>query len=134
MRRRIVQFVLGLLLVAAAASGSDITGIWAGQQQGRRGEPEDIAFRFRLEGPALTGKLLGDEFDLPISEASLEGDRVRFTVITTNYYSGTKSRYIYSGSVRGREMELLRERVQTAEEKAAGRPALKQTIKLTRLD
>src|SRR5688572_14537013 len=134
MRCRIVQFVLGLVLIAVSASASDITGIWAGQQQGRRGEPEDIALRFTLNGQALSGKLLGDEFDIPISEATLEGDRVRFTITTTNYYSGTKSKFIYSGTVREREMELLRERIQTSEEKAASRPASRRTIRLKRLD
>jgi hypothetical protein len=129
MRRNIV-----LYLLAVCAFASDIAGIWAGKQQGRRGEPEDVAFRFRLDGQTLTGKLLGDEFDIPIADASVEGDRLRFTVTTTNYYSSTKIRYIYSGTVTGREMELVRERVQTPEDKAANRQPFKQTIRLKRLD
>jgi hypothetical protein len=121
------------LLTAACGLAADLTGIWTGQQAGRRGEPEDIAFRFKMDGPTLTGKVFGDEFDLPISEAVVEGDQIRFVITTTNYYSGTKSRFIYTGTVRGTEIELTRERVQTPEEKAANRPPFKQTITLKRL-
>lgn len=121
-------------LLTSLALASDITGIWTGQQQGRRGEPEDVAFRFKQEGQQLTGKLFGDEFDLAVEEGSLSGDKVRFHVITTNYYSGTKSTYVYTGIFKGREMELVRERIQTPEEKAANRPISQQTIRLKRLD
>jgi hypothetical protein len=125
---------VGVLLVTVSALASDVTGIWTGQQQGRRGEPEDVAFRFRLEGQALTGKLFGDEFDIPIAEGSFSGDQIRFSVTTTNYYSGTKSKFVYSGTLKGREMELVRERIPTAEDKTANRPPSRQTIRLRRLD
>lgn len=104
-----------------------------GQQQGRRGELEDLAFRFKLEGQTLTGKMFGDEFDLPISEGSLSGDQIRFVVTTTNYYSGTKTKFVYTGTIRDREMELTRERIRTAEEKP-NREAAKQIIQLRRID
>ena len=48
-----------------------------------------------------TGKMFGDEFDLPIEEATLVGDQVRFVVITKNYYSGTNTKFVYSGTVSG---------------------------------
>ena len=111
--RPIARSVLGVLLFATCVLASEIDGIWVGQQQGRRGEPEDLAFRFKLDGQALTGKMFGDEFDLPISEGSFSGDQIRFVVTTTNYYNGTKTKFIYTGAIKGREMELTRERVQT---------------------
>src|SRR5438270_13601973 len=111
MTHRIVRCVLGFLLVANWVLAADIAGIWAGQQQGRLGQPEDVAFRFKLDGQTLTGKMFGDEFDIPIGEASVSGDRVRFTVTTVNYYSGTKVNFAYTGIVKGGEIELVRERV-----------------------
>jgi hypothetical protein len=119
--------------LAVSTFAADINGIWSGQQQGRRGEPEDVAFRFKLDGQVLTGTLFGDEFDIPIQEASLNGEEIRFTVTTTNYYSGSKSRYIYTGTLKGAEMELVRERVQTPEDQTRNRPPQKQTIRLKRL-
>ena len=131
---RIARSWIALLLLAACALASDIDGIWVGQQQGRRGAVEDLAFRFKLNGQNLTGKMFGDEFDLPISESSFSGDQVRFVVTTTNYYSGTKTRFVYTGTVKGAEMELVRERVPTAEDKAANRTPVKQTLRLRRIN
>jgi hypothetical protein len=133
MNRQIARFLAGLFF-ATVILASEINGIWVGHQQGRRGEPEDLAFRFKQDGEALTGKMFGDEFDLPISEGSLSGDQIRFTITTTNYYSGSKTKFIYTGSIKGAEMELVRERVPTAEDKAAKSPAPKQTLKLRRMN
>jgi hypothetical protein len=133
--RPIVRALLAALLLAACLSASEIDGIWVGQQAGRRGDLEDLAFRFKLDGQVLTGKLFGDEFDLPISEGSFSGDQIRFVITTTNYYNGTKTRFIYIGAIKNGEIELTRERIQTAEEKAANRNpgnAGKQTLKLKR--
>jgi hypothetical protein len=133
--RPIVRAVLAALLLAACLPASEIDGIWVGQQAGRRGDLEDQAFRFKLDGQVLTGKLFGDEFDLPISEGSLSGDQIRFVITTTNYYNGTKTRFIYIGAIKNGEIELTRERIQTAGEKAANRNpgnAGKQTLKLKR--
>ena len=55
-------------------------------------------------------------------------------MVTTNYYGGTKVKFTYTGTIKGGEMELVRERVQTAEDKSANRPAVKQTLKLKRVD
>ena len=125
--------VTALLFLATSLLASDVTGIWVGQQQGRRGEPEDVAFRFKADGASLSGKLFGDEFDLPIADATLSGDQIRFTVTTTNYYSGRKVTDAYSGTVKGGIIELTRERIPTPEDKAASRPPVKLTLKLKRL-
>jgi hypothetical protein len=127
------RMIVTLMILATTLLGSDLSGIWTGQQAGRRGEPEDVAFRFKTEGGIVTGKLFGDEFDLPIDEASLTGNQIRFSVTTKNYYSRTPAKFVYSGTINGNEMELIRERMQTDEEKAANRPPAKQTLKLKRL-
>jgi hypothetical protein len=133
MRHGIAQAVACLMFCATCVRAADISGIWVGQQQGRRGEPEDLAFRFKVDGIFLTGKMFGDEFDLPIAETSLAGDQIRFTVTTTNYYSGTKVKFTYTGTIKGDEMELVRERVQTDEDRTANRPPARQILKLKRV-
>src|SRR5947208_9249616 len=116
MSLRVARGVLAFLLFATGVLAADVTGIWTGQQQGRGGAMEDVAFRFKFDGHSLTGKLFGDEFDLPIADGSFSGDQVRFTVVTTNYYGGSKVKFTYTGTIRGAEMELVRERVQTVED------------------
>ena len=125
--------LIGLFITAASMLAADITGIWTGEQQGRRGQPEEIAFQFRVQGGAITGRLFGDEFDLPLSEATVSGDQIRFIITTTNYYSGTKTKFIYSGTIKGSEMELTRERVPSPLDPPTDRPQTKQTLKLKRL-
>lgn len=131
---RSLVFAVTALLLATAAEASDISGIWVGQDQGRRGEPQDIAFRFKMQGPALTGTLFGDEFDTPIADASISGDQIRFTITTRNYYSGSKTVFRYTGSLKDKEIELVRERVPTPEDKSANRVPVKQTLKLKRIE
>jgi hypothetical protein len=137
MLRCIFRSIVGVWLCSVCLLAADISGIWAGQDQGRRGEPQDLAFRFRQSGQTFTGKLFGDEFDLPISDASVTGGQIRFSVTTTNYYSGSKTVFVYTGTVKDGEMELVRERVPAPEDKAAKSPAAnppnKQTIKLKRI-
>ena len=136
MSRSISRFVLSMLLLATCVLASDIEGIWVGQQPGRRGEAEDLAFRFKLNGESLTGKMFGDEFDLPITEGSFSGDQVRFTVTTTNYYNGTKTRFTYTGTIKDGMLELVRERVPAPDDKNAkgpNRPPAAQVLKLKRI-
>ena len=95
---------------------------------------EDVAFRFKLEGQSLKGTLFGDEFDLPISEASFSGGQIRFVITNLNYYSGAKTVFVYTGSLKGGELELVKQRVPTAEDIAAKRPLVKQTLTLKRIN
>jgi hypothetical protein len=128
------RVVLLLVLAAAVAAGSDLTGVWVGQVPGRNGGVDDVAFRFKLDGQTLTGKLMGDEFDIAIGDASVNGDQVRFTVTTTNYYSGGKTKFLYTGTVKGAELELVRERVPAPDDRPnPNRLPPKQTIKLKRI-
>ena len=131
------RFFILFLLLSAFVFGAELNGIWTGVHEGRRGNKEDVAFRFRSDGQKLSGKLLGDEFDLAIADGSVNGDQVRFTVTTTNYYSGNKVTFKYSGVLKGDTLELVRERVLTDEERAAppseDRPPTKQTIVLKRV-
>jgi hypothetical protein len=125
--------LIGLFVAAGSLLATDITGIWTGEQQGRRGQPEEIAFQFKVQGSSVTGKLFGDEFDLAVTDATLSGDQIRFTVTTVNYYSGGKTKFIYSGTIKGSEMELTRERVPSPTDPPTDRPQMKQTLKLKRL-
>src|SRR5262249_23558908 len=98
MSRPFAPLLIGLLVCAGSIRAADIDGIWVGQQPGRNGEVEDIAFRLKSNGNSITGKMFGDEFDLPITEGSVTGDQVRFIVTTANYYSGSKTQFVYTGA------------------------------------
>ncbi|WP_031498245.1 hypothetical protein [Bryobacter aggregatus] len=122
----LTQSAMALFLSISTLGAADISGLWMGQLPGRFEKTEDIAFQLKLEGTKLSGKLFGDEIDLPLEEGSVVGDKVNFTITTTNYYSGEKVQTRYSGLLQGNEIELTRERVPTATEKTANaKPAEK---------
>ena len=126
--------LIGFAIAAMTMFAADLTGIWAGQAPGRRGDKEDVAFQFKVSGTTLTGKMFGDEFDLPIEEASVSGNQITFTVTTTNYYSRTQVKFVYTGTIKGDEIELTRTRVGgPPAEGPPNRQSGKQTFTIKRL-
>jgi hypothetical protein len=134
MRRGIARSIAGLLFFAVSISAADIEGIWVGQQPGRNGEVEDLAFRLKVNGSSITGKMFGDEFDLPISDGSLTGDQVRFIVTSNNYYNRVKTQFVYTGTLKDGVLDLVRERLQGPEVRAGKAGPARQTLKLHRLN
>jgi hypothetical protein len=69
--RLLRKSVLLCALAVSAIIAADLNGIWTGQAPGRRGAKDDIAFQFKVTRAGnITGKLFGDEIDLPIDEAA----------------------------------------------------------------
>lgn len=128
------QSVLLCALTMSATVVADLNGIWTGQAPGRRGTKDDIAFQFKVTRAGdITGKLFGDEIDLPIDEASLVGDKLKFSITTTNYYSGTKVKFLYTGTIRGDQIELTRERMSNSGEERQAEEPTKHTFTLKKL-
>src|SRR5690242_9542159 len=98
-----------------------------------RDDPKVVAFKFKTRCSILKGKLIGKEFDLAIEEDSKRRDQIKFIVTNTNYYSGSKVRFAYSGTVQGDTIELSRERILEAKEESGKRDSGKQTFKIKRL-
>jgi len=123
----------GFAVAVMTMSAADVAGIWTGQMQGRRGDKEDVAFQFKTNGTAVTGKLFGDEFDLPVEEATVSNEEIRFIVTTTNYYSGAKVRFSFTGIVKGDQMELTRTRIGEPVSENPNRAVPPQTFTIRRL-
>ncbi len=95
-------------LFLSTAFAADVAGIWTGQVTGRNGEPQDITFQFAQQGERLTGKMYGDSEDVPLTEGTVERDKISFTVVLT--FGANKTVFHYSGTIEGRQMRLTRER------------------------
>lgn len=133
MLRQLGRCLAGFAVAVATMSAADVAGIWTGQMLGRRGEKEDVAFQFKPNGASIGGKLFGDEFDLPVEEASVSGDQIKFIVTTTNYYSGAKVRFSFTGTVKGDQMELTRTRIGEPAGENSNRAIQPQTFTIRRL-
>ncbi len=115
MTRSAKLFACGLLLslaMSATASAADVTGIWMGQIKAEEDEKQDVSFQFKTANNMITGTMFGDEFDLPVGDLKLTGDHIQFTVTNTNYYNGEKVKFTFTGTIRGNQIELTRERVE----------------------
>ena len=122
------------LFLTMALSAADLSGIWMGEMQGRNGEKQDLAFQFQSAKGVVTGVMFGDEFDLPVEDLQIDGDHISFSVMSVNYFSGTRVRTVFTGTLTGTALELTREQAGAA---AKADPAKakepKQTITLKKL-
>jgi hypothetical protein len=97
-------------MLAGSLCAADITGIWMGPVEGRNGEKEDVSFQFKSTGNSVTGKVFGDEHDLPVEAGTINGDQISFASTSTNYYSGGKQTFLYTGVIKSEnEIELTRQ-------------------------
>ena len=90
------------------AWGSDLNGKWVAQVQGQNGQTRETTFNFKVEGSKLTGTVSGRQGDNPISDGTIKGDDVSFTVIAN--FNGNQVKSLYKGKVSGDELKLTRTR------------------------
>ena len=98
-------FVLAATLVAQAA---DVTGKWTAQVPGRDGQTREQTFTFKVEGEKLTGTTTGRNGDVAITDGTVKGDAIAFTV--TMNMGGNDVKILYKGTVAGEEIKFTRQR------------------------
>ena len=98
-------FVLAATLVAHAA---DITGKWTAQVPGRDGQTRETTFDFKVDGEKLTGTTTGRNGDVAITDGTVKGDAVAFTVVDN--FQGNEVKILYKGTVAGDEIKFTRQR------------------------
>jgi hypothetical protein len=98
-------FVLAATLVAQAA---DITGKWTAQVPGRDGQTREQTFTLKVEGEKLTGTTSGRNGDVPITDGTIKGDAIAFTVVMN--FQGADVKILYKGTVAGEEIKFTRQR------------------------
>jgi hypothetical protein len=98
-------FVLAATLVAQAA---DITGKWTAQVPGRDGQTREQTFTFKVEGEKLTGTTTGRNGDVAITDGTVKGDAIAFTVVMN--MGGNDVKLLYKGTVAGAEIKMTRQR------------------------
>ena len=102
---------LSACLVLAAISvawASDLNGKWVAQVQGQNGQTRETTFNFKVEGSKLTGTVSGRQGDNPISDGTVKGDDVSFTVVAN--FNGNEIKLLYKGKVSGDDLKLSRTR------------------------
>jgi hypothetical protein len=90
-------------LLAVSAFAADVTGKWTGKMETPNGT-RDSVITLKQDGEALTGSMAGRNGDTPITEGSVKGDDVAFTVVRN--FGGEERKMVYKGKVAGAEMKL----------------------------
>jgi hypothetical protein len=129
------------VLSVSTMLAADVSGIWTGQTVDRNGDLQDLSFRLTWRGDTLTGKMYGDNESTPIGDASISGNQIAF--IVTTELNGGITKFLYTGTVTGDEMDLVRKRVDlkvdaaakdpAAKDAAANKPAQPQHLRLKRI-
>ena len=109
MKHRILFLSACIVLAAASVAwASDLNGKWVAQVAGQNGQTRETTFNFKVEGSKLTGTVSGRQGDNPISDGSIKGDDVSFTVVAN--FNGNEIKLLYKGKVSGDELKLSRTR------------------------
>jgi hypothetical protein len=105
-----IASITGALVLAGtlALQAADISGKWTAQVPGRDGQTRETTFTFKVEGEKLTGTTSGRNGDVPITDGTVKGDAVAFTVVMN--FQGTDVKILYKGTVAGEEIKFTRQR------------------------
>jgi hypothetical protein len=100
------------LFVTLSAAAADLSGTWTGQIPARNNELQDLTFRLVQKGTVLTGKLYRDTTAVPVLDGTISGDSIYFRVESEEQVGNifVLIRYKFTGTVKGTEIELTRER------------------------
>jgi hypothetical protein len=90
-------------VLAATAFAADVTGKWVGKMETPNGS-RDVAFNLKQDGDKLTGTTTGRGGETPISDGSIKGDDLAFTVVRN--FNGQEFKINYKGKVAGSDLKL----------------------------
>jgi hypothetical protein len=132
MRRLLISLILFALVLPAA----DLSGMWTGLITTRTGDLQDLTFKFTQAGDTFKGKMYRDTASAQISDGKITGEQINFTVTVEEQLGNLflDIKYLFSGTIKGTEIELTRERApHPAIATNNNRGPQKQTFTLKRL-
>jgi hypothetical protein len=102
----LVLTVLGLAVLTLLAA--DFNGAWTAQVPGRGGNMMDYTFNFKVQGDAVTGNVVTQFGDTPISDGKVSGDNISFTQALE--FGRNSIKFLYKGTAAGSEIKFTRTR------------------------
>jgi hypothetical protein len=102
--RASVQCLIALAALTLWVSfAADIDGKWTGQVEGRNG-PQTQTIMLKADGGTLTGSVQGRQGSVDISNGTIDGSNVSFSVVRE--FNGNKITQQYKGTLSGGELKL----------------------------
>jgi hypothetical protein len=102
--RNILSSALILVVLSGAALAADITGSWSGTMS--MGDNQfTLTYSFKQEAGKLSGTVLTPQGDtLPLSEGTVDGDKVSFTIKVD--MNGSTVKFVSNGTIKGEEITI----------------------------
>jgi hypothetical protein len=91
--------IAALFLAAMLAYAADVTGKWKATVEGPNGSME-LVFNLKCDGERVTGTVTSQMGEMSISDGTLKGDDIVFTVSNGDFS------VVHKGKVSGDEMKL----------------------------
>ena len=104
MKHLLMTGIIGAILLAPAAFGSDVTGKWTAEFETPRGVSE-LEFHFKVEGDQVTGTVATARGESDIQDGKITGDEISFKQVM-NF--GREITILYTGKISGDEIEFER--------------------------
>jgi hypothetical protein len=105
MQKNIVTRLTACLILALSLTANaqdkkaDPTGTWKWSYAGQNGAARETTAKLKLEGDKVTGTVSGRNNDVAITDGTLKGDEISFTV--AREFNGNKMTQKYSGKLSG---------------------------------
>jgi len=100
-----------LLGLCAPVFAQGVDGKWESERQGRDGAVMKTFYEFKVSGGELTGKIVsqrgGTPTETPISEGTVDGNNISFTVVRS--FGGNEMKQIYKGVLEGNKITFTME-------------------------
>ena len=109
MKFRIASITTALVVAGTLAlHAADISGKWTAQVPGRDGQTRETTITLKQDGEKLTGTTSGMNGDMPISDGTVKGEDVAFTVVAN--FNGNEVKMLYKGKVTAEGIKFTRTR------------------------
>src|SRR5438105_9144373 len=104
MKSKLLIALMGIFCLAAAAA--DVTGKWVAQVPGRGGNTQETTFNLKTDGSKLTGNVVTPRGETAITDGTVSGNDITFTVVRN--VNGNEMKMMYTGKVSGNEIKFSR--------------------------
>ncbi|MGE5568588.1 MAG: hypothetical protein ACM3S5_06065 [Rhodospirillales bacterium] len=102
--RNLLSIMIVLTLAAGMALAADVTGTWKASMPGRDGATMETTFNLKAEGNTLTGAVVTQRGETPISDGKISGNTISFKV--KREFGGNEMIMLYEGVVSGNEIKF----------------------------
>jgi hypothetical protein len=92
-------FAMLLVMATAAVAQSKVDGNWEMSMQGRQGNTMTQTLTLKTDGNKLSGSIKGQRGETPISDGTVDGDKISFTV--TRQTPNGEFKQTFNGTVDG---------------------------------